>query len=119
MRRILHAAEQPPTAVFVGSDVVAFGVYGALREAGLRVPTDVSVVGFDDIALAGYADPPLTTVRTPAFELGETAGRLLLDILAGRTVPVRSVLPTQLVVRSSAGQPRADSHADRTQEGRP
>ncbi len=119
MRRILHAAEQPPTAVFVGSDVVAFGVYGALREAGLRIPTDVSVVGFDDIALAGYADPPLTTVRTPAFELGETAGRLLLDILAGRTVPVRTVLKTQLVVRASAGPPRAESHAGRTQEGRP
>jgi DNA-binding LacI/PurR family transcriptional regulator len=111
MRRLLHASERPPTAVFVGSDVVAFGVYGALREAGLRIPLDVSVVGFDDIALAAYADPPLTTVRTPAFDLGEAAGRLLLDILAGRTVPVRSVLPTQLVVRASAGPPRSDWHA--------
>ena len=111
MRRILHATERPPTAVFVGSDVVAFGVYGALREAGLRIPLDVSVVGFDDIALAGYADPPLTTVRIPAYDLGEAAGRLLLDILAGRTVPVRSVLPTQLVIRASAGPPRSDWHA--------
>jgi DNA-binding LacI/PurR family transcriptional regulator len=108
MRQILDASERPPTAVFVGSDVVAFGVYGALREAGLRIPHDVAVVGFDDIALAAYADPPLTTVRTPAFDLGEAAGRLLLDMLAGRTVPVRSVLPTQLVVRASAGPPRSD-----------
>lgn len=106
MRRILHAGERPPTAVFVGSDVVAFGVYGALREAGLRIPTDVSVVGFDDIALGAYADPPITTVRLPAFELGETAGRLLLDILAGRTVPNRTLLKSQLVVRASADRPR-------------
>jgi DNA-binding LacI/PurR family transcriptional regulator len=111
MGRILEASDRPPTAVFVGSDVVAFGVYGALREAGLRIPLDVSVVGFDDIALAAYADPPLTTVRTPAFDLGEAAGRLLLDILAGRTVPVRSVLPTQLIVRASAAPPRADWNA--------
>jgi len=110
MRRILDAPEPPPTAVFVGSDVVAFGVYGALREASLRIPLDVSVVGFDDIALAAYADPPLTTVRTPAFDLGEAAGRLLLDMLAGRTVPGRSVLETQLVVRASAGPPRSDWH---------
>jgi LacI family transcriptional regulator len=119
MRRILHASDQPPTAVFVGSDVVAFGVYGALRESGLRIPTDVSVVGFDDIALAAYADPPLTTIRTPAFDLGEAAGRLLLDMLAGRTVPVRSVLATQLVVRSSAAPPRVDWNAGRVQEVRP
>lgn len=104
MRRIL-AAGPPPTAVFVASDVVAFGVYGALREAGLRIPGDVSVVGFDDIPLAGYADPPLTTVRTPAFDLGQWAGRLLLDILAGRAIPARTLLATGLVIRSSASAP--------------
>lgn len=107
MRRLLHAG-LPPTAVFVASDVVAFGVYGALREAGLRIPTDVSVVGFDDIALAAFADPPLTTIRVPAFGLGEAAGRLLLEMLAGRTVPTRSLLATELIVRASAAAPRGD-----------
>ena len=53
-------------AVFVGSDVVALGAIGALREAGIRVPHDCSVVGFDDIPLAAYFDPPLTTIRLPA-----------------------------------------------------
>jgi LacI family transcriptional regulator len=105
--------------VFVASDVVAFGVYGALREAGLRVPLDVSVVGFDDIALAAFADPPLTTVRTPAFDLGEAAGRLLLDMLAGRPVPARSLLPTELVIRASASAPRARLHDDRNASVRP
>jgi LacI family transcriptional regulator, galactose operon repressor len=88
-------------AVFVASDVVALGAIGALREAGLRVPGDVSVVGFDDIPLAAYFDPPLTTVRLPAFELGQAAGRALLDRIADRAVPVRTLLPTELIVRAS------------------
>ena len=69
-------------ALFVASDVLALGAINALREANRRVPDDVSVVGFDDIALAPYLDPPLTTVRLPAFELGQAAGRVLLDRIA-------------------------------------
>ena len=88
-------------AVFVASDVVAFGAIAAIREAGLRVPDDISVVGFDDIALAAYFDPPLTTVRLPAFDLGLAAGAALLDRIAGRPVPDRTLLPTELIVRSS------------------
>jgi LacI family transcriptional regulator len=91
--------------VFVASDVVAFGVIGWLRECGIRVPADVSIVGFDDIPLAAHAHPPLTTVRTPAFDLGEAAGRVLLDLLAGRPVPERTRLPAELVVRGSSGPP--------------
>lgn len=93
-------------AVFVGSDVVALGAIGALREAGLRVPGDVSVVGFDDIPLAAFFDPPLTTVRLPAFELGQAAGRALLERIAGRAIPDRTLLPTELIVRSSTAPPR-------------
>ncbi len=104
MRRLLHAGA-PPTAVFVASDVVAFGVVGALREAGLRIPRDISVTGFDDIPLAAFADPPLTTIRTPAYDLGEAVGRLLLDRLMGRTVPARTVLTTDLIVRASSSAP--------------
>jgi len=92
-------------AVFVASDVVALGAISALREAGKRVPTDVSVVGFDDIPLAAYFDPPLTTVRLPAFELGHAAGRALLERIADRAIPARTLLSTELIVRSSTAPP--------------
>ncbi len=88
-------------AAFVASDVVAFGAIAAIREAGLRVPDDISVVGFDDIPLAAFYDPPLTTIRLPAYDLGLAAGAALLDRVAGRPVPDRSLLPTELIVRSS------------------
>ncbi len=99
MARILARAR--PSAVFVASDVVALGAIGALRQASLRVPEDVSVVGFDDIPLAGYFDPPLTTVRLPANALGLAAGEALLDAINGRVAPLRTLLATQLIVRSS------------------
>ncbi len=89
------------TAVFVASDIVAFGALRALREASRRVPADVSVVGFDDVPLARHFDPPLTTVHLPARSLGKTAGQLLLERVAGRPVPQRTLLPTQLVIRDS------------------
>ena len=86
-------------AAFVASDVVALGAVGGLREAGLRIPDDVSLVGFDDIPLAAYFDPPLSTVHLPAFELGQAAGRALIDRIEGRPVPDRTLLPTELVIR--------------------
>ena len=93
-------------AVFVASDVVALGAIGALRDAGRRVPDDVSVVGFDDIPLAAYYDPPLTTVRLPASELGQAAGRALLERIADPTAePSRTLLPTELIVRASTAPP--------------
>jgi len=88
-------------AVFVASDVVALGAIGALRETGRRVPSDVSVVGFDDIPLAAYFDPPLTTVRLPAFELGQAAGRALIRRIGDPAIPDRTLLPIELIVRSS------------------
>lgn len=88
-------------AVFAGSDIVALGAIGALREAGLDVPGAVSVVGFDDIPLAAYFDPPLTTVHIPAQALGLAAGRAVVDRIAGRPVPDRTILPTKLVERGS------------------
>jgi DNA-binding LacI/PurR family transcriptional regulator len=94
-------------AAFVASDVVALGAIGALRSAGLRVPDDVSIVGFDDIPLAAYFDPPLTTVRLPAFELGQAAGRALLERIADQAVPHRTLLPTELILRGSTARRRA------------
>jgi LacI family transcriptional regulator len=99
MAELLQRA--PIDGAFVASDVVAFGAIAAIREAGLNVPRDVSVVGFDDIALAAFFDPPLTTVRLPAFDLGLAAGTALLDRVAGRSLPDRTLLPTELIVRSS------------------
>jgi LacI family transcriptional regulator, galactose operon repressor len=88
--------------------VVALGAIGALREAGKRIPADVSVVGFDDIPLAAYFDPPLTTVRLPAYELGQAAGRALLDRIDQRSIPSRTLLPTELIVRGSTATPSAE-----------
>jgi LacI family transcriptional regulator len=92
-----------PTAVFVASDVVAIGALHSLREANLRVPQDVSVVGFDDIPLAEYFNPSLTTVRVPARGLGRAAGEQLVERVAGRPVAPRTLLRTQLIVRGSSG----------------
>lgn len=90
-----------PDAVFVASDVVAIGALAGLREAGLSVPGDVSIVGFDAIPLAAYLDPPLTTISLPAHDLGRAAGRAILDRIAGRPVAPRTLLPTDLIVRAS------------------
>lgn len=95
-------------AVFVASDVVALGAIGALREAGRPVPHGVSIVGFDDIPLAPYVDPPLTTVRLPAFELGQAAGRALLARIADPGAGERTLLSTELIVRASTAPSRRD-----------
>ena len=94
-----------PTALFVANDVMAVGALGALREAGLRMPRDMAVAGFDDIALARHLTPPLTTVHVDAYQLGERALQRLLRRAAGDPAPGRSheVLPTWLVVRASCG----------------
>jgi DNA-binding LacI/PurR family transcriptional regulator len=87
--------------LFVASDLMALGALDALRAAGRRVPDDVAVVGFDDSELARSADPPLTTVRQPIERLGSTMAERLLDQLDRDAPPTGTVLPTELVVRSS------------------
>jgi LacI family transcriptional regulator len=94
-----------PTAVFVASDTVALGALQALRRAGLRVPQDLALVGFDDIPLAEFVDPPLTTVRLPAHGLGWGAADLLIRLIAAEE-EIRNpnvFLETELVVRESCG----------------
>lgn len=101
MRQLL--ADDPDLdAVFAASDLMAHGALRALREAGRRVPDDVAVVGFDDIEMARYTDPPLTTVRQPIEEIGHTIARQLLRLLAGEQIDPAVILPTELVVRDSA-----------------
>lgn len=100
----LLALEERPTAVFVASDMVAIGALRALREHGLRVPEDMAVVGFDDIAASRYLTPALTTVHVPAFGLGWSAAELLIRIIDGDTPNETQVrLETELVVRESCG----------------
>ena len=88
-------------AVFVASDLMAHGALSALRQAGRRVPDDVAVIGFDDIELARYTEPPLTTVRQPIVELGRELARQLLRLAGGEEIEPALVLPTSLVVRES------------------
>jgi DNA-binding LacI/PurR family transcriptional regulator len=95
--RAALAADPPPTALIAGTDQLALGALEAAREAGLRVPEDVSVVGFDDVPGAAWARPALTTVRQPLLEKGEVAGRLLSGADGVRDV----ILPVELVVRGS------------------
>jgi LacI family transcriptional regulator len=96
-----------PTAIFASNDLIALGALQALKELGLRCPEDVSLVGFDDLDLAKFTDPPLTTVSQPGYELGATAARLVLERIEGHTGRMRRiVLPTELKVRNSASPPR-------------
>jgi LacI family transcriptional regulator len=97
---------RPPTAVFAGSDETAAGVIEAARGRGLRIPEDLSVVGFDDTQVAWYASPPLTTVRQPLQEMGGVALRTALRLAAGEKLDSHHVeLATELIVRASTAPP--------------
>ncbi|HEX5246800.1 MAG TPA: LacI family DNA-binding transcriptional regulator [Gaiellaceae bacterium] len=98
----LLALPERPTAVFAASDTQAFGTLEAARALGIRVPEELSVIGFDDIEVASYVG--LTTVRQPLFESGRRGAELLLRALSGRQVDLRAeLLPLELVVRSTTG----------------
>ncbi|VVS96608.1 LacI family transcriptional regulator [Sphingomonas sp. EC-HK361] len=100
----LFARSPRPTAIFCFSDEMAIGTLAAARTAGLSCPADLSVVGFDDIQMARYVDPPLATVRQPMAEIGRKTVELLLGILSGRQVqPVSATLPYELIPRESLG----------------
>ena len=96
-----------PTALFVGSDTVALGAMQAIRRSGRRIPDDIAVVGFDDVPMAQFIDPPLTSVRLPAFGLGWGAAELLIRLIMAEE-PVRNpqvLLETELIIRASCGCP--------------
>ncbi len=104
MRSLLALSERP-SAVFASNDLMAIGAICAAAQGGLVIPRDVSVVGFDDIALAAYSNPPLTTVVQPKHQTGELAARLLLERIAepGRALQ-REILQPKLCVRQSSGR---------------
>jgi LacI family transcriptional regulator len=111
--RRLVSALPGPTAVFAANDLLAVGVLEALHEAGVRVPDDVALVGYDDLELAGVVSPPLTSVRQPRIEMGRSAVRLLLSALAEAPADHAEIIFTpQLVVRPST-VPRVSLGLDR------
>jgi LacI family transcriptional regulator, galactose operon repressor len=104
---LLDAAD-PPSAIFAGSDQQAFGLYEAARQRGLRVPQDLSVVGFDDLPVARWVSPPLTTVRQPLAEMGRAAAQMLDGLIDGLPLRTNRVeLSTELIVRESTAGPRS------------
>jgi DNA-binding LacI/PurR family transcriptional regulator len=99
-----------PTAIFAGNDMIAFGVLLAIREAGLRCPQDISVMGFDNLELAEMTNPALSSVSQPGYQLGMTAAQILLDRVAGDEGPPKHcVLQTELTLRESVAPPRRDT----------
>ena len=95
-----------PTAVIAGNDLIAVGCYAALRSSELRCPADVSVVGFNDMPLSGFLNPPLTTVAIPQYEIGVSAAELVLLRINDAAEPRARLLPTELVTRGSTAPPR-------------
>ena len=103
MRSLLQ--ERPrPTAVFGMNDMMAIGAMTAIREAGLRIPQDIAIAGYDDVRLSPFTQPPLTTARAPEVELGRRGAEMLFDLINDRTPPARQVkLHSRLIVRESCG----------------
>lgn len=100
MRRILETGDRPD-AIFVASDLMAQGAMSVLASAGLRVPDDIAIMGFDDSPVSTSVEPQLTTMRQPSFVQGERMASVLLDLLAGRHPRHVTILETELVVRAS------------------
>jgi DNA-binding LacI/PurR family transcriptional regulator len=105
--RSLLALPERPTAIFAANDLQALGVYQAAREAGLRIPDDLSVVGFDDLPVVAWVDPPLTTVHQPLTEMAVAATELALTLGRGERAPQAGLeIATTLTVRGSTAPPK-------------
>jgi DNA-binding LacI/PurR family transcriptional regulator len=107
MQAMLASAE-PFSAVFVQNDRMAMGAIRALREAGRRVPQDVSIIGYDDIPFAPYIDPPLTTIQQPIDSFGHHGAKLLIDAIRSRSHKPKHIrLNARLIERQSCAPLRA------------
>ncbi|CDQ40613.1 MULTISPECIES: LacI family DNA-binding transcriptional regulator [Virgibacillus] len=102
-RLMKQAIEQGglPNAFFIASDPMAIGALRALRESGLRVPEDIKIIGFDDIEMAQFANPPLSTIHVPTEWMGKIGVKLLVERLKGRDLPLKVTVPTTLIQRES------------------
>ena len=105
----LPKGKRRPTAVLVMSDMAAIGLMAAARAAGLKIPDDLSVVGYDDLPMAAWTNPALTTVRQPIVEKGRLAARLLIQRMKGKAVESPAPLGTSLVIRGSTSRPLVGS----------
>jgi LacI family transcriptional regulator len=110
MQRILgRRGAKRPTAVIAYNDMVAIGAMDAIKQQGLAIPGDMSVVGFDDLSLSAEVMPPLTTVQVPKELMGRLAAETLFCTISGRSPFTRKILlPTQLIVRESTAAPDID-----------
>jgi LacI family transcriptional regulator len=106
--RQLLARDDPPTAIFACNDLMAVGAISAAVEMGRQVPVNLSVVGFDDVRLASFANPPLTTIVQPKYEMGVLATTMLLERMRNHDIPPRRrLLDTSLLIRQSTAPPEA------------
>jgi DNA-binding LacI/PurR family transcriptional regulator len=104
-RELLRLPDRP-TAIFAGNDLQALGIYQAAREARLHIPEDLSVIGFDDLPVAQWVGPPLTTVRQPLMDMATTAAEMVVAMAGGaEPAQTRVELSTELVVRESTAPP--------------
>ncbi|MCF2944853.1 LacI family DNA-binding transcriptional regulator [Paenibacillus tarimensis] len=108
MKQLLASGERP-TACFIASDPMAIGALRALQEEGIQVPAEMAVVGFDDIEVAAYVNPPLTTVKVYTDQMGRSAVQLLLERLEGREAAIHATVGTRLIIRESCGGARAEA----------
>jgi LacI family transcriptional regulator len=118
---LLQSVDPPPTAIFASNDLSAFGAMDAAREHGLRIPDDISIIGFDDIPQASLVYPKLTTVRQPLEQMGRVAVKMLLEQIEDRSRPPQHItLTTELVIRDSCApsQPQRIEHKKQVREDR-
>ena len=112
-------AEHRPTALIAGADLIALGAVDAARACGLRVPDELSVVGFDDLPQAAQTFPALTTVRQPLHDMGKLAARMLLSLIDGRPLLMENMqMPTELIVRGTTSAPPVGRPASGEADGR-
>ena len=105
LTREVLAEANPPDAIITCNDNMAVGAYRAISQFGLRIPEDIAIASFNDISVAQFMNPPLSTVRLPSEEIGETAVELLLERVAGRDLSKRITLASQLKWRGSTRHP--------------
>lgn len=106
----LLALDQRPTAIFAANDIMALGAIYAIQEAGLQIPKDIAMVGYDDRDFAAWIRPALTTIRMPSYEMGQAAARLLLKQFSGEELEDATQIPGKLIIRQSCGaNPMRDS----------
>jgi LacI family transcriptional regulator len=102
---MLFTRARPFSAIFAANDQMAYGVLLGLYRRGIRVPDDISIIGFDDQRTSAYTTPPLTTIRQPAIEIGETAAQAILQLLKDKPLAMPT-FPAKLVIRESVARYR-------------